>query len=82
MVENLFEKLNQLKPEILENAKILESAKNHKLVNEFKTYVCPECGNGSHSDNSLGMTVKKFEWGYNYWCHIGVTDVEILQEHR
>lgn len=56
MVENLFEKLDRLKPEELEKVGILESARSQKLVNGFKTYVCPRCGNGSHSDNRLKKT--------------------------
>ena len=69
MIENLFEKLDKLKPDDLENAGILQTARSQKLVNGFKTYVCPRCGNGNHRNDSVGMTVKEFEWGYNYWCH-------------
>lgn len=82
MVENLFEKLDRLKPEELEKTGILQSARSQKTVNGFKTYVCPRCGNGSYSDNSLGMTVKEFGWGYNYWCHRcgSMTTTKILME--
>ena len=69
MIENLFEKLDKLKPDDLENAGILQTARSQKLVNGFKTYVCPRCGNGNHRNDSVGITVKEFEWGYNYWCH-------------
>ena len=82
MIKNLFEKLDKLKPKELEKAGILQCARNQKLVNGFKTYVCPICDNGNHSENSLGMTVKEFGWGYNYWCHKcgSMTATKILKE--
>ena len=69
MENDIFEKIDKIEPGELERCGIIILAKNHVMVNGYSTYVCPVCGNGSHGEQSIGMTVKKYGWGYNYWCH-------------
>lgn len=67
--DKIFEKIDQLEPRELENCGVIALANSSEKVNGYPTYVCLQCGNGSHSTKSMGMTVKKYDWGYNYWCH-------------
>lgn len=69
MEKNIFEKIDELEPNELENYGVITVANNSEKVNGYPTYICPQCGNGSHGAKSMGLTVKKFDWGYNYWCH-------------
>lgn len=58
--------LYQLPPEELEGAGVIERARTSS--NNFPTYICPFCGNGS-GKNGTGLTVLRFENGYyNYHC--------------
>lgn len=67
--KDIFEKIDNLEPSELENYGVIVKANSSEKVNGYPTYICPQCGNGSHGAKSMGLTVKKFGWGYNYWCH-------------
>lgn len=69
MEKDIFEKIDNLEPSELENYGVIVKANSSEKVNGYPTYICPQCGNGSHGAKSMGLTVKKFGWGYNYWCH-------------
>ena len=76
---NIFDRINEITPQELERAGIIEPAKVKK------TYVCPFCGNGTGKSGD-GLTFKKYDWGYNYHCFgscggANYSAVDLIAEH-
>lgn len=81
MSDSIFGAIKMLAPHDLENVGVLKVARTR--ANGYPTYVCPYCGNGQ-GENGDGLTVQKYEWGYNYHCFKegkNYTAVDLIAEY-
>lgn len=78
---SIFDSTKKLAPQDLENAGVIKIARTR--ANGYPTYECPYCGNGTGKAGD-GLTVQKYEWGYNYHCFKegkNYTAVDLIAAH-